>query len=200
MTLRERGSLKPSANWLTCEAVIAIGWYTFVDVGVALGQIRDQQLYRGEYESFQTYCREKWQYGRDYVDRLISAAQVFKRLLTNCQHRKPEYESQVRPLVGLTAEQAQAAWEYAVQRGGKGKITARMVKTAMRDLQLAGNSQPVTRISAATKRGKRRAIDDTIGQLLTLLSQKASYETLTEKVECLHGHIQAMFTSAPRRK
>ena len=72
--------------------------------------------------------------------------------------------------------------------GGKGKITARMVKAAMRDLQFAGNSQPVTRISAATKRGKRRAIDDTIGQLLTLLSQKASYETLTENVECLHGH------------
>jgi hypothetical protein len=159
-----------------------------VNVGVALGQIRDQQLYRGEYESFQTYCREKWQYGRDYADRLISAAQVFKRLLTNCQHRKPEYESQVRPLVGLTAEQAQAAWECAVQRGGKGKITARMVKTAMGDLHLAGNSQPVTRVSAATKREKRRAIDDTIGQLLTLLSQKASYETLTENVECLHGH------------
>jgi hypothetical protein len=47
---------------------------------------------------------------------------VFKRLLTICQHRKPEYESQVRPLVGLTAEQAQAAWECAVQRGDCGEL------------------------------------------------------------------------------
>jgi hypothetical protein len=34
------------------------------------------------FHSFEAYCRVKWQSGRDYVDRLISAAQVFTHLMT----------------------------------------------------------------------------------------------------------------------
>src|ERR1051326_3770108 len=67
----------------------------FAQAGLAFGRIRDGELYRMEYKSFDTYCRIKWQYGRDYVDRLIAAAQVFTQLLTICQEFKPEHESQV---------------------------------------------------------------------------------------------------------
>ncbi|MHC1765262.1 MAG: hypothetical protein AB9869_13340 [Verrucomicrobiia bacterium] len=84
----------------------------FVQAGLALAEIRRDQRYREEYDSFEAYCRDKWQYGRDYVDRLISAAQVFSHLLTNCQHQ-PEHESQVRPLVGLTPEQVKEEYSFA---------------------------------------------------------------------------------------
>jgi hypothetical protein len=87
--------------------VVGNGWSAFVEFGLALAQIRDRRLYRAEFYSFEAYCKVKWQYGRDYVDRLISAAQVF-RLLTNCltnsQECKPQHESQVQPLVGLTRD------------------------------------------------------------------------------------------------
>ena len=62
-------------------------------MGLAFGRIRELRLYLNEFDTFETYCRDKWQYGRDYVDRLIAAAQVFTDLLTNCQEIKPEHES-----------------------------------------------------------------------------------------------------------
>src|ERR1051325_7127611 len=65
-----------------CEEVIATGWNTYVQVGLALAQIRNKRLYRTQYFTFEEYCRTKWSYGRHYVCRLISAAQVFTHLLT----------------------------------------------------------------------------------------------------------------------
>ena len=89
------------ANLFACETVIESGWQTFVQVGLSFAQIRDERLYKEEYHTFEAYCRAKWEYGRNYVNRLISAAQVFTHLVTN-SHQKPERETQVRPLVGLT--------------------------------------------------------------------------------------------------
>ena len=113
-----------------CEEVIASGWNTFVQVGLALAEIRKGELYRAEFDSFEQYCKLRWQYGRNYVDRLISAAQVVRCLMTNC-HQQPEHEGQVRPLVGLTPEQAQAAWQFAVERAASKKVTQRLVQTAV---------------------------------------------------------------------
>ena len=96
------------AAYFACEEVLASGWNTFVQVGLALAQIRDQELYRGEFDSFEAYYRTKWQYGRHYVNRLISAAQVFTHLVTNRHQTAPEHETQVRPLIGLTPEEAKA--------------------------------------------------------------------------------------------
>ena len=38
-----------------------------------------------------------------------------------------------------------------------------------------------------------RQLDETIGQLLALVSQKAPYDLLSEQIERLHSHIQALF-------
>ena len=54
---------------------------------VAFARIRDQSLYRCKFRNFEEYCRQKWQYGR-YVDRLISAAQVFTHLMTFCHQNQ----------------------------------------------------------------------------------------------------------------
>ena len=93
-----------------------MGWYTFVDVGLALARIRNGRLYRTEFETFEAYCQGKWQYGRRYVNYLVSAAEVFTHLGTNSSQIKPDNEMQVRPLIGLTPEQAQLAWEKAIAR------------------------------------------------------------------------------------
>ena len=45
----------------------------------------------------------------------------------------------------------------------------------------------------------KQLIDDTIGQLLLLLSQKANHDILTEKVEALHGYVRALFSKAAKR-
>ena len=63
-----------------CEATIARGVKTFVEVGAALTEIRDARLYRATHTSFDDYCRERWQFGRSHAYRLIDSAAVVANL------------------------------------------------------------------------------------------------------------------------
>ena len=80
-------------DFARCESVVEIGWQSFVDVGLALAEIRDRQLYRMEYDSFQAYCRAKWEYGRRYVDQLIGAAQLVRHLRASSSQQKPVFHT-----------------------------------------------------------------------------------------------------------
>ena len=86
------------------EAVIERGLQTFYEVGTALLAIRDKRLYRADYSTFEDYCRERWQMGRNYVNKLITAAEVVTNLGTNVPIL-PTTESQARELVTLTPDE-----------------------------------------------------------------------------------------------
>jgi hypothetical protein len=60
------------------EKIIAKGKKTFVEVGLALAEIRDLRLYKSEYSNFADYCREKWGWTKQHAYRLIEAAPVGK--------------------------------------------------------------------------------------------------------------------------
>jgi DNA-directed RNA polymerase subunit RPC12/RpoP len=62
------------------EQVIAIGQQTFWDVGSALMEIRDLELYRPQYANFEEYCRTKWGFGHSQAYRLMDATVLFKQL------------------------------------------------------------------------------------------------------------------------
>ena len=175
------------------EKVLKPGWHSLVQAGLALARIRDERLYRVEFDTFEAYCRVKWQHGRRYIHRLIAAAQLFTRLRADWPSRKPDRETHLRPLIGLTPEQAVAAWKRAVEKAGNRRITARLVKSAVQELQLRATAAPVVQKPGPAKLEQRRLIDDTIGQLLVLLSKKASHGVLVSRVEALHGHIHALF-------
>jgi hypothetical protein len=63
------------------------------------------------------------------------------------------------------------------------------VKAAVQELGL-GTPKPVNRESRQTKADRRRLLEETIGQLLLLISQKADHALLTDKVQVLHGDSQ----------
>jgi hypothetical protein len=187
-------------DYFACEEVIDSAWATIVQVGLAFATIRDRRLYRAEFTTFEEYCRNRWDYGRRYVNYLISAAQVFTYLGTRGA-QKPTHEKQVRPLIGLTPEQAQQAWDKAVQRAGGKTVTTRLVKNVVNGLRstLTPNQEP--RKKRPSSEAKRRLINAAIGELLLLVSQKANHAVLAQKVEALHGQIQALFPPpAPKRK
>jgi hypothetical protein len=131
---------------------------------------------------------------------LISAAQLFTQVFVDGKGPKPKHESQLRPLVGLSSEQAQLAWERATEKAPGRKTTARMVKSPVKELQLAGTENPVSRQPRQNQDQQRKLMDGAIGELLVLLSQKASHEVLTEKVEALHGHIQSLVPKPSSKK
>jgi hypothetical protein len=127
-----------------CEAIIENGWQTVLAVGLALLQIRENDLYKDEYDTFDEYCREKWAFTKAHANRMIGAGKVAQILTptgAKCQFR----ESQLRPLVPLlawgegdnkvdekmVAEKIKAALQKAETFSENGQVTAKHVQKAV---------------------------------------------------------------------
>ena len=87
----------------------------------------------------------------------------------------------------MTAFLAKAALEHGAKAAGGPRVTA----------HLAENTAPAA--PKLQKDPQHQLIDDAIGQLLVLLSQRASHEILVEKVEALYGHVRALLPKTPNR-
>jgi hypothetical protein len=67
-------TLLETRRLIDLELVIERNLKAFYEVGAALMQIRDDQLYREKYETFEGYCQDKWQFSRSYAYRLIASS------------------------------------------------------------------------------------------------------------------------------
>lgn len=63
------------------ESVIVQGLRTFIEVGNALLTIREKRLYRESHDTFEDYCRVRWNMTRRHANRLIQSAEVVENLL-----------------------------------------------------------------------------------------------------------------------
>lgn len=117
------------ADLARCEAAIARGLQTFIEVGEALAEIREKRLYRAAFGTFEDYCREKWGIGASRARQIIGAAAV-AGTIESVTAVTPANEAQMRPLAGLPAEQQRAAWSQAVETAG-GQPTAKQVEQAV---------------------------------------------------------------------
>lgn len=124
-----------------CEAAITRGLQTFFEVGAALVTIRNQRLYRAEYATFEAYCRERWEMGRNYMNKIVAAHEVVAHLGTIVpKNQLPANESQVRPLVKLDPAQQRTTWEQVLASAPAGRITAAYVEQVAR--QVLSQSTP----------------------------------------------------------
>jgi hypothetical protein len=114
-----------TARLAELEQVVAAGLETFVDVGLALLEIRDGRLYRTTHETFDDYCRERWDLRREVGDRLIRAARVVEVL--NPNGLMPANEAQTRELAPLLDEPEllRDAWAEASATGVPTAATVR---------------------------------------------------------------------------
>lgn len=69
----------------TLESRIEKGLRAFWDIGQSLGQIRDKQLYRQSYKTFDEYCLNRWEMSRRSAYRLIQAALVYENVTRGSQ-------------------------------------------------------------------------------------------------------------------
>jgi hypothetical protein len=136
-----------------CEAIIERNLKTFIDVGNALLEIRDNRLYRDTHKTFEAYCHERWGWKRDYVNKQIRAAEVARNLGTmvpkssqvsdfkpTSEHLdtmvskptqvsdfKPTSERQLRPLANLKPAAQRQIWTQAVKESNGRAPTAAIV-------------------------------------------------------------------------
>ena len=118
-----------------CESVIKRGVRTFIDVGTALKVIQENQYYRERYDTFEQYCKDRWEFSRAHAYRLIESAKVVETLvgggiddIDGDDSRLPLRESQVRELGRLQDDRArQEVWEKSIAAAADGKVTAKLI-------------------------------------------------------------------------
>ncbi|MDR6563797.1 MULTISPECIES: hypothetical protein [unclassified Arcicella] len=128
-----------------CESVIEKGLNTFVEVGNALFEIRNNKLYRDKFTTFESYCRDRWNLKRQRAYELMDAAAVVNTLSEISD--KNEQDSQVSIIVPTKESHAAAlskvpeefrseVWEKALEKNqSSGKvITAKMIDSIAKEL------------------------------------------------------------------
>lgn len=114
------------------ETRIERGIKTFVDVGMALAEIRERKLYRATHATFEDYCRERWGMARSTAYQFMDAAEVVENV-RNCGQILPLNEAQARPLTSLPSDVQPLVWQVAVETAPPGGITARHVERVVDD-------------------------------------------------------------------
>ncbi len=120
------------------EEIINKNLQSLYDVGMALIEIRDRELYKikdkGKYQTFAAYCRSVWDISRPRAYQLIGAARVQENLSTFVDKIIPE--SQARALVKLEPQQQREAWQKAMEAVPVGKVTAAYITKIARTFQV----------------------------------------------------------------
>lgn len=114
------------------DGIIRKGLQTFAEVGASLKIIKEQKLFREEYDSFEAYCRERCGWGRDRAYQLIEAHEVVAGLPTIVGVSPPANEAQARALIDVPPEQrAEVLTEAQTTARAEGKpVTAKRIRKA----------------------------------------------------------------------
>lgn len=124
-------------HWLErCEAVIERGLQTFYQVGNALLTIRDNRLYREEHQTFEEYCRTRWQMTKTHANRMIQAAGVVENLTPTGVI--PGSERQARELAVLPPDLQTEAWKEIIKASPDGTIQTKQVHEIVKTFKSSG--------------------------------------------------------------
>lgn len=118
------------------ENVIKQNIGAFYEVGRALMEIRDRGLYKDAlgYDTFEAYCKDRWDFQRTYAYHLIASVKVVDTVSSLDDIQKPTNQLQTRPLEKLSSDQQRTAWQKAVETAPEGKVTAAHVSKVVREM------------------------------------------------------------------
>lgn len=104
----------------TLEGYVWRGLHHFLDAGRALRLIRDRQLYRPAFPTWERYCEGRWGFTDRRARQLISAAELVDRLQVGSEigTRVPVTEKGSRQLARLPEGLQRLAWAALLGREG----------------------------------------------------------------------------------
>jgi hypothetical protein len=124
--------IDPRARFEELKRIIHARLDAFLEVGVALIEIRDQKFYQFEgFETFEDFYRSEFQLSKPHAYRLIDAVASVAELSDIPGVPPPTNLEQVRHLGGLSPEEKKEVWSAAVGSApaGKGPTGAHVKKT-----------------------------------------------------------------------
>jgi hypothetical protein len=111
------------------ERAVTEAMDAFVRVGRALKEIRDDRLYKElDYTSFEEYCRERWNFGRNFANKAIRASVAADLVGTSGTQIGYKQALELASLLD-DPDSLREAWEHASANGG---ATVEDVRDAVR--------------------------------------------------------------------
>lgn len=118
------------------EEIIEKGLKTFIEVGNALFEIKNNKLYRESFTTFEAYCKDRWQLKRQRAYELMGAAEIVHQLsennlseISDNPNLLPSKESHANALAQIPVTLRFQVWRSIVEESlNTGKaITAKMI-------------------------------------------------------------------------
>ena len=138
------------------ETVINRGKQAFVEVGTALMEIRVKRLYRGEFNTFEEYCQNKWGFSRQFASLQIQSAEIASGLSSILDIPNGTTAEQ---FISVPAEDRLAVAEQAkaiASEHGRDTINSRDVKEAKASFSQAKTIPTESDLSGLTEDQQRR--------------------------------------------
>ena len=113
---------------------INTGMQSFIEVGHALSEIRTSKLWEESADSFEEFCRQRWEFTSKRAIQLMNAGRVSDVLEDRDVTERPRNERQTRVLTQIDSDDMVVeVWEYAVETApeagdGSLKMTAAHVE------------------------------------------------------------------------
>jgi hypothetical protein len=189
-TSQESGPLAQVQTLEHYEQIIAQGIQTFIEVGRALKAIRDQELYRQNYQTFEAYMHDRWGMSRPRGYQLIGAAEVVDAVSTSVDI-VPVNEAQARPLTTLSPEQQREVWQQVVETAPPSGITAKHVKATVQRVKngTTAPKMPKPKVPApAPQRPPRQRVQDGLFGVLAMVKDEDVWTILGELALALNTY------------
>jgi hypothetical protein len=116
------------------EKIISEGLSKFLDVAIALREIREKNLYRETGWTFEEYCEHRFGISRQMGARWVKSAVIAEKIQPH-QGLLPSRESQFRELAIAAPEKRQEAWVKSVEEAGGKDPTAEIIRKCSEPLK-----------------------------------------------------------------
>ena len=119
-----------------CETIIERELAKFVEVGIALANIRDGRLYRDTHGTFEDYCRERWGFSRVRAHQMIDAAEVVGVLtIVNSDSPVIANEGQARAIASTLKEHGPEVAAQVLREAARDALTAASITKVANELK-----------------------------------------------------------------
>lgn len=129
------------------ETVIERGQQTFIEVGLALTEIRESRLYKREFSTFEDYCQTRWGWKRRYVYDLIESSFAVSEMCAIAHIETPlpkvQNEGQARELAKIKNPETRAqVWQQVNKVAAEFEtvVTAKLISEVISKPHVSFNS------------------------------------------------------------
>lgn len=139
-------------NLEALESAVERGLHSFLEAGLALAVIREHQLYRESYPTWERYCEGRWGFTDRRARQLIDAARLVENLRQGAEKIGtvvPVTERQCRELARLPQALQRVAWIQLLGGAGGGQPSGEEVSDLVNRLLAQMDPRAAARAIAA---------------------------------------------------